>query len=83
MTQRVDEDALDVSADGGQVVEQLVSHFDHHDPRLGECFEAVYSQMREQCPVAHSDKHGGFWTLSSYETVHYAMQHFELFATAP
>jgi cytochrome P450 len=39
--------------------------------------------MREQCPVAHSDKHGGFWTLSSYETVHYAMQHFELFATAP
>ena len=51
MTQRVNEDALDVSADDGQVVEQLVSHFDHHDPRLGECFEAVYSQMREQCPV--------------------------------
>src|SRR5271167_3716249 len=83
MTQRVDEDAPEMKANDRQLIEQLVSHFDHHDPRLGECFEAVYSQMRAKCPVAHSDMHGGFWTLSSYETVHYAMQHYELFATAP
>ena len=83
MTQQVDEGAPEVSADDRQLIEQLVSHFDHHDPRLGECFDAVYAQMRARCPVAHSDKHGGFWTLSSYETVHYAMQHYELFATAP
>src|SRR5208283_4325824 len=83
MTQRVDEDAPEMNANNPQLIDQLVSHFDHHDPRLGECFEAVYSQMRATCPVAHSDMHGGFWTLSSYETVHYAMQHYELFATAP
>jgi hypothetical protein len=83
MTQRVDRVAPGLGADDPQVVEQLVTHFDHHDPRLGSCFNAVYAQMRERCPVAHSDEHGGFWTLSSYETVHYAMQHYELFATAP
>ena len=83
MTQRVDEDAPQVNAADPRLIEVLVGDFDHHDPRLGSCFEAVYARMREQCPVAHSDKHGGFWTLSSYETVHYAMQHYELFATAP
>jgi cytochrome P450 len=83
MTQRLDEDASQVNSGDRRLIEELVRDFDHHDPRLGGCFEAVYSQMREQCPVAHSDKHGGFWTLSSYETVHYAMQHYELFATAP
>jgi cytochrome P450 len=83
MTQRVDEDAPQVNAGDPRLIEELVDDFDHHDPRLGTCFEAVYARMREQCPVAHSDKHGGFWTLSSYETVHYAMQHYELFETAP
>jgi cytochrome P450 len=73
------------SADGAdhRVIERLVRHFDHHDPQLGDCYDAVYARMTAECPVAHSDKHGGFWTLSNYETVHYALQHFELFATAP
>jgi cytochrome P450 len=83
MTQQVDEDAPEMRAGDRQLIEQLVSHFDHHNPRLGECFDVVYAQMRAKCPVAHSDMHGGFWTLSSYEAVHYAMQHYELFATAP
>lgn len=71
------------SGDGRRLVEELVRNFDHHDPRLGSHFESVYSAMRAKCPVAHSDKHGGFWTLSSYETAHYALQHYELFSTAP
>ncbi|NDJ88132.1 MULTISPECIES: cytochrome P450 [Mycolicibacter] len=74
---------LSATTAGPEVVDELVRHFDHHDPRLGSCVDAVYARMRSECPVAHSDKHGGFWTLSSYETVHYAMQHYELFATAP
>ena len=72
-----------MNAEGRALVDELVRNFDHHDPRLGDCFDAVYSEMREKCPVAHSDKHGGFWTLSDYDTVHYALQHYELFATAP
>lgn len=62
---------------------EFVANFDHHDPRLGRDWHAVYAAMRERCPVAHSDAHGGFWVLSSFETVHYAMQHHELFTTYP
>jgi cytochrome P450 len=83
MTEHLDQHAPVISAKDRDLVDRLVRQFDHHDPRLGECFDAVYSEMRSRCPVAHSDQHGGFWTLSSYETVHYAMQHYELFATAP
>ncbi|MGB8389886.1 cytochrome P450 [Mycobacterium sp.] len=83
MTEQLDDQAPSVNAADCELIDQLVRHFDHHDPRLGDCFNAVYSRMISECPVAHSDKHGGFWTLSSYETAHYAMQHYELFATAP
>ena len=82
MTEQLDTPATEASADR-RLIDELVANFDHHDPRLGATFDAVYSEMQAKCPVAHSDKHGGFWTLSSYETAHYALQHYELFATAP
>ncbi|BCQ07388.1 cytochrome P450 [Mycobacterium heckeshornense] len=66
-----------------ELINRLVHQFDHHDPCLGKCYDAVYSQMVTKCPVAHSNQHGGFWILSSYATAHYAMQHYELFSTAP
>lgn len=63
--------------------DELVEHFDHHDPRLAEDPHAVFTAMRERCPVQWSDKHGGFWVVSSYELVYYALQHYELFTTYP
>jgi cytochrome P450 len=83
MTGQLGRHAPTASSADRRLIEQLVHSFDHHDPRLGDCFDTVYSQMRAQCPVAHSDKHGGFWTVSSYDTVHYALQHYELFSTTP
>ncbi|MBZ4521788.1 cytochrome P450 [Mycobacterium avium] len=83
MTEQLDRNAPTDGTSADPPIDELVQNFDHHDPRLGRCFGAVYSEMREKCPVAHSDRHGGFWTLSSYETVHYALQHYELFSTAP
>lgn len=82
MTQHLDQSAH-ASAVDQPLIDELVQNFDHHDPRLGDCFGAVYSAMREKCPVAHTDTHGGFWTLSSYESAHYALQHCELFSTSP
>ena len=63
------------------LIDEFVEHFDHHDPRLGEDPHAVFSAMVERCPVAHSDRHGGFWIISSYDAVYYALQHYELFTT--
>jgi cytochrome P450 len=83
MTEQLDQPTSAVNAEDRRVIDELVRNFDHHDPRLGACFDTVYSEMQAKCPVAHSDKHGGFWTLSDYDTVHYALQHYELFATAP
>jgi cytochrome P450 len=61
------------------LVEHFVEHFDHHDPRLGEDPAPVFQEMLARCPVAHSDQHGGFWVLSSYDSVRYVLQHPELF----
>ena len=29
----------------------------------------MYEEMRNQCPVAHSSEHGGFWAVSRYADV--------------
>lgn len=43
--------------------------FDHHSADFVKNHRAVYRQMREDCPVAHSTAHGGFWVLSSHKLV--------------
>jgi len=64
-------------------LDELIEHFDHHDPELGERAHEVYAEMLQRCPVAHSDRHGGYWIVSSYEGVHEALQDYELFTTHP
>jgi cytochrome P450 len=76
-------DRLDMPTGERAIVDRFVQRFDHHDPDLGERSEQVYAEMVRTCPVAHSDAHGGFWTISDYENGHYALQHYELFSTAP
>lgn len=57
-----------------ELTEHFVQHFDHHDERLGaEPFE-VSTRMRERCPVARTDAHGGFWIVSDYENMRSIMQ---------
>jgi hypothetical protein len=65
----------------GALVDQFVSQFDHHDPRLGQDPTPVYERMLRECPVAHSDQHGGFWVVSNYQDVKFVLQNHELFTT--
>lgn len=44
-------------------------HFDHHDPEFARDPWAVYRDLRERCPVAYSEDHGGFWVVSRYDDV--------------
>lgn len=44
-------------------------HFDHLDPTLGASLQPTLASMRRHCPVAHSDRHGGFWVVTRYEDV--------------
>jgi cytochrome P450 len=57
-------------------------HFDHLDPEFGRQFHATLEQMRQGCPVAHSDRHGGFWILTRYEDVLAVLQDWRTFSNA-
>jgi cytochrome P450 len=42
------------------------------DPLAAETLtspHALYKDMRQRCPVAHSDRWNGFWTLTKYEDI--------------
>ena len=43
--------------------------FDHHSDSFAEDPWSQLAELRERCPVARTDAHGGFWVLSSYETI--------------
>lgn len=43
--------------------------FDHNSEEHVECGYETYRRLRAQCPVAHTESHGGFWVLSGYDEV--------------
>jgi cytochrome P450 len=46
-----------------------VIHFDHHAPDLALDPWATYKQLRQSCPIAQSDAHGGFKVVTRYRDV--------------
>jgi cytochrome P450 len=56
--------------------------FDFHGHALDEIF-GEYREMREVCPVAHSDRYGGFWAVTRYEDIFMAEKDWETFAVSP
>lgn len=66
------------SADG-----RLTVDFDHHSPKVGPDPYPVYEELREKCPVAWSEHHGGFWVLTDYENVLAATENDDVFHSAP
>jgi cytochrome P450 len=50
-------------------VAQFARCFDHHAPEFADHFNGVFSHMRAQCPVVHTEAYGGFWVLTRYDDV--------------
>jgi cytochrome P450 len=48
---------------------ELAEHFDHTDAGHSQNVVERCRILRERCPVTYSDRHGGFWVVSSYETI--------------
>lgn len=42
----------------------------------------MYAQMRRDCPVAHSDQHGGYWVLSRYADVYDGFRNHDALSSA-
>lgn len=43
--------------------------FDHESPEHAETWPEEFRQIRESCPVAWTERHGGFWVATSYDAV--------------
>ncbi len=43
--------------------------FDHYSPEFAADPAAAFRELREQCPVAWSDQHGGFWIPTRHADV--------------
>ena len=56
--------------------------FDFHGKALDSIFE-TYKEMRENCPVGRSEKHGGFWFLSKSDDIFAVEQDPENFSVKP
>lgn len=60
-------------------VSDWASDFDHTDPRWVADPYPIWSELRQRCPVAHSDRYGGVWmpvrhrdvTAVAYDTEHF------------
>ena len=46
-----------------------MERFDHHSEDFARDWRARYADLRERCPVAHSDAHGGFSVVTRYADV--------------
>ncbi len=43
--------------------------FDHHSPEFASDHLGTYAKLRSRCPVAHTDRHGGYWVVAKYDDV--------------
>lgn len=56
--------------------------FDFHGKALDNIFE-TYTELRDRCPVGHSDRYGGFWFLTKNNDIFAAEQDHERYSVAP
>lgn len=64
-------------------VDVEISQFHYGSPEYQEDANPVFDRIRSTCPVAKSEKFGGFWMLSKYEDVYQAYQDTGLFSSYP
>jgi cytochrome P450 len=57
-------------------------HFDHHAPDHVATMRSRFAELRNTCPVAHSDAYGGFWILSRHHDVISALKANRTFSSA-
>lgn len=59
-----------------------VVDFDHH-ARISEIHpEQAYRELRESCPVAWTERHGGYWVVTRHEDVGRVLKDYEHFSSS-
>jgi cytochrome P450 len=73
-TQAGTESALDL--------DRLVDNFDAYDHETAQHIVEVTHHARSRCPVTHTNAHGGYWLVTSYDAVREALSCPELYSSA-
>ena len=53
----------------GSTVSDWATDFDHTDPAYNENAHAIWDDLRQRCPMAHTDRFGGTWLPTRHEDV--------------
>lgn len=56
-------------------------HFDYRGPEMAHHLHDSLAVLREECPVARSDQHGGYWVVTRHADVVAAAQDWETFSS--
>jgi cytochrome P450 len=67
----------------GSRFQRLLDRFDHFDAEFEASFFDVADELRQRCPVAHSDAHGGFWILTRFADVRDGFSDEQRFSSVP
>src|SRR4051794_41917029 len=49
--------------------DRVVVEFDQHSAEYRETYPAQAHELREQCPVAWSTRHDGFWVVTGHDVL--------------
>jgi cytochrome P450 len=62
---------------------RLIDDLDPHDPGFAEdgSLEMVMAELRESCPVARTEAHGGAYAVTRYQDVLHVAQHWQTFTS--
>lgn len=60
---------------------EIRDHFDQTADGFSERALSVYRSMRQNCPITHSDRLGGFWVVSKYESIVKILRQPDVFAS--
>jgi cytochrome P450 len=56
-----------VVIDTEQVTDRPSITYDHHSPEHAAGAAALYAELRARCPIAWTERYGGFWVASAFE----------------
>lgn len=58
-----------------------MDQFDQHTTEFAEHWREIYADLRQKCPVSHTDRHGGYWVVTRYDDVKSVLLDPETFAS--
>ncbi|MDQ0381708.1 cytochrome P450 [Amycolatopsis thermophila] len=63
-------------------VRERARTFDHLDPAVAGTVHEVLGEFRRECPVAHSEAHGGMFVVTRFDDLKHVAEHGEVFSSA-